>query len=47
MSRLKQYHLNPETLMYEVVKVSHKSRFLHTVLVLLGGLACFALYFWL
>ncbi len=47
MSRLKQYHLNPETLMYEVVKVSHKSRLLRTVLVLLGGFACFALYFWL
>lgn len=47
MAKEKIYHLNPETLLYEVVKRPLRVRFRKGFLMFLASLAMFVLYFWL
>lgn len=44
---LEKYMLNPETLMYEPLERSLKTRFLKTILVILASVALAWLYFWI
>ena len=46
MSDFKKYSLNPETLLYEPLKVSLKTRFLKTLLVFAMSVGLAVLYFW-
>lgn len=47
MSDFKKYSLNPETLLYEPLKVSLRTRFLKTLIVFLMSVALAVLYFWI
>ena len=47
MSEFKRYKLNPETLLYELEKVSPKSRALKLALLVLSSIALSFVYFWL
>ena len=47
MSDFKRYKLNPETLLYEIKDVSRSSRVMNTLLLFLGSLVLFVLYFWI
>ncbi len=47
MSSRKKYKINPETLLYEIDKVSAKSRFLDFLFKSLGMIAMCFVYFWL
>jgi hypothetical protein len=46
MSDFKKYSLNPETLLYEPLKVSLKTRFLKTLIVFAMSVGLAVLYFW-
>ena len=47
MSKFKRYKLNPETLLYEIEKVSAKSRVLKTVVLVAASMALSLVYLWL
>ena len=47
MSKFKRYKLNPETLLYEIEKVSAKSRVLKTVVLVAASMALSLIYLWL
>ena len=47
MSKFKKYSLNPETLLYEPLKVSLKTRFLKTLIVFTMSVCLAVLYFWI
>lgn len=47
MSNLKKYSLNPETLLYEPLKVSLKTRLVKTLLVFFISIGLAVLYFWI
>lgn len=44
---LEKYMLNPETLMYEPLERSLRTRFLRTIMVILASVALACLYFWI
>ena len=44
MSKFKRYKLNPETLLYEIEKVSAKSRVLKTVVLVAASMALSLVY---
>ena len=46
MSSFKKYKLNPETLLYEIEKVSAKSRFFKMVTLVAASGALSLVYFW-
>lgn len=47
MSKIKRYNLNPETLLYEVVKVPRKERLSKIAVLMVVSLGFTALYFWI
>ena len=47
MSEFKRYKLNPETLLYEIEKVSAKSRAVKIVMLVAASIALSSVYFWL
>lgn len=47
MSKFKRYKLNPETLLYEIEKVSAKSRLMKMVMLVSASLALSFVYLWL
>lgn len=47
MSSFRKYRLNPETLLYEIEKVSAKSRLLKSVMLLSASIALSLVYLWL
>ena len=47
MSKFKRYKLNPETLLYEIEKVSAKSSVLKTVVLVAASMALSLVYLWL
>lgn len=47
MAEFKKYRLNPETLLYEIEKVSARSRFNRAMVLILSSLAMMAFYLWL
>ncbi len=47
MSNFKRYKLNPETLLYEIEKVSAKSRLLKMVMLVVASMALSFVYLWL
>ncbi|MGM9741703.1 MAG: M23 family metallopeptidase [Candidatus Cryptobacteroides sp.] len=47
MSEFKRYKLNPETLLYEIEKVSAKSRVTKIVMLVAASIALSSVYFWL
>ena len=46
MSKFRKYKLNPETLLYEIEKVSAKSRVLKVVTLVAASVALSCVYFW-
>ena len=47
MSDFKRYKLNPETLLYEIEKVSPRARFIKLALLMCFSIALSFVYFWL
>ena len=47
MAKIRKYVFNPQTLSYEVLKSSRKSRVVRSVLIFLGSIGMAVLYFWL
>ena len=47
MSAFKKYRLNPETLLYEIEKVSARSRILKAVMLVSASFALSVVYLWL